>query len=90
MRPELPECPIDGSTVVYDERWRTLPNGMRVRLHARGELDDATIGRASAHELVELRALLVERVEAIDARLRELDGRNTAGAPSLRREEAER
>lgn len=43
------------------------------------------LGPLDAHELVELRELLAERIQAIDARIRELDGRNTAGAETLRR-----
>lgn len=36
-----------------------------------------------AHELVALREGLASVTEWVDARLRELDGRATAGAPSL-------
>jgi hypothetical protein len=38
----------------------------------------------SAHDLVDARRELTGLVDRIDARLRELDGRATAGAPSLR------
>lgn len=45
--------------------------------------------RYEAHDLVEARQQLVGCIAEIDARLRELDGRNTAGAPSLRADRIE-
>lgn len=43
-----------------------------------------TIGdRFGAHDLVEARGLLQAALERVDAKLRQLDGRMTAGNPSL-------
>ena len=44
----------------------------------------AMVPAETAHDLVERREALMLEVHRIDARLRELDGRKTAGHPSLK------
>lgn len=52
---------------------------------ARDALANVDLSARTTHELVELRAVLSSQVDAIDAQLRAQDGRNTAGAETLRR-----